>query len=241
MTEIGALVERLVEAGVPVGEASEVVALAFAAGASSAAIQKSPGAIRTARWRENQRHKTSQNVTDRHADEASQNITERHEASRSDVCDKVPKEYKYNKPSRANSDRPSRGTRIDPNWQPAPADRLAAREEGFSDTEIDRETLRFRDYWVGLPGAKGVKLDWPATWRNWVRRSAEGRGKSSSAKASTASSEASVSAEEAVKILARTGRWSRYAGPEPGHSGCRASPELLAKHGLMPDGRRMSA
>lgn len=28
---------------------------------------------------------------------------------------------------------------------------------------------RFRDYWHGVPGAKGRKSDWPATWRNWVR------------------------------------------------------------------------
>lgn len=28
---------------------------------------------------------------------------------------------------------------------------------------------RFRDYWRSVPGAKGRKLDWLATWRNWVR------------------------------------------------------------------------
>jgi hypothetical protein len=28
----------------------------------------------------------------------------------------------------------------------------------------------FMDYWRGVPGAKGRKLDWPATWRNWMRR-----------------------------------------------------------------------
>lgn len=28
----------------------------------------------------------------------------------------------------------------------------------------------FRDYWIAQPGAKGVKLDWTATWRNWIRR-----------------------------------------------------------------------
>lgn len=33
---------------------------------------------------------------------------------------------------------------------------------------------QFRDYWIAQPGQKGVKLDWPATWRNWVRRSQEG-------------------------------------------------------------------
>lgn len=28
---------------------------------------------------------------------------------------------------------------------------------------------RFRDYWTAQPGQKGIKLDWAATWRNWVR------------------------------------------------------------------------
>lgn len=27
----------------------------------------------------------------------------------------------------------------------------------------------FRDYWIAKPGKEGVKLDWTATWRNWVR------------------------------------------------------------------------
>jgi uncharacterized protein YdaU (DUF1376 family) len=27
----------------------------------------------------------------------------------------------------------------------------------------------FRDYWVSVAGSKGVKLDWTATWRNWIR------------------------------------------------------------------------
>jgi hypothetical protein len=28
----------------------------------------------------------------------------------------------------------------------------------------------FKDHWAAQPGQKGVKLDWFATWRNWVRR-----------------------------------------------------------------------
>jgi len=28
----------------------------------------------------------------------------------------------------------------------------------------------FRDYWIAQPGQKGVKTNWEATWRNWVRR-----------------------------------------------------------------------
>jgi uncharacterized protein YdaU (DUF1376 family) len=37
--------------------------------------------------------------------------------------------------------------------------------------ELDALELfaEFRDYWVGIPGAKGCKLDWFATWRNRVR------------------------------------------------------------------------
>lgn len=29
----------------------------------------------------------------------------------------------------------------------------------------------FRDYWISQAGSKGVRADWLATWRNWVRRS----------------------------------------------------------------------
>ena len=28
----------------------------------------------------------------------------------------------------------------------------------------------FSDYWKSVPGAKGIKLDWFLTWKNWVRR-----------------------------------------------------------------------
>jgi len=44
---------------------------------------------------------------------------------------------------------------------------------------------------------------------------------------------------EAVKLFARTSYWSRHAGPAPGLPGCRASPDLLARHGFSPDGRRL--
>ena len=42
--------------------------------------------------------------------------------------------------------------------------------------DLDPPTVadRFRDYWVAVPGAKGRKLDWFATWRNWVRNETRG-------------------------------------------------------------------
>jgi hypothetical protein len=45
--------------------------------------------------------------------------------------------------------------------------------------------------------------------------------------------------EDAVKFFAKVGRWSIHAGPEPGQAGCRAPAELLAKHGLGPDGQKL--
>jgi len=32
----------------------------------------------------------------------------------------------------------------------------------------------FKDYWVSVAGSKGVKLDWTATWRNWIRNQKAG-------------------------------------------------------------------
>ncbi|ABP56436.1 hypothetical protein [Salinispora tropica] len=40
-----------------------------------------------------------------------------------------------------------------------------------------RETEKFRNYWTAKSGKDATKLDWPATWRNWMLRAAE-NGKS---------------------------------------------------------------
>jgi hypothetical protein len=48
-----------------------------------------------------------------------------------------------------------------------------AREKAPSCGPVDHEA--FCDYWRGTPGAKGRKTDWPATWRNWMRREHERR------------------------------------------------------------------
>ena len=37
------------------------------------------------------------------------------------------------------------------------------------DLNPDATFARFRDYWIAKPGKQGTKLDWLATWRNWVR------------------------------------------------------------------------
>jgi hypothetical protein len=45
--------------------------------------------------------------------------------------------------------------------------------------------------------------------------------------------------ENAVAFFAKTGIWARGIGNEPGLTGCRAPPEMLAKYGLGPDGRKL--
>lgn len=34
----------------------------------------------------------------------------------------------------------------------------------------------FRDWWIAQPGGKGLKLDWTATWRTWIRNQNQKRG-----------------------------------------------------------------
>lgn len=38
----------------------------------------------------------------------------------------------------------------------------------------DRETEKFVDFWRAKSGQQAAKLDWVATWRNWMRKAAEG-------------------------------------------------------------------
>jgi hypothetical protein len=48
--------------------------------------------------------------------------------------------------------------------------RQAAIDLGAEPARAPDMWLEFVDYWVGVPGHRGVKLDWIATWRNDVRR-----------------------------------------------------------------------
>ena len=76
-------------------------------------------------------------------------------------------------------------------------------EFGWSDEQTRGVYLTFRDHWRGAAGAKGVKADWPATWRNWCRREAQrqpSRGTSSSRLATIlANSAASLNEENERK------------------------------------------
>lgn len=60
-----------------------------------------------------------------------------------------------------------RGTRLRSDAPLSDADRQFAIEHGCPDPSAF--WVEFVDYWIAVPGQRGTKLDWPATWRNRVR------------------------------------------------------------------------
>lgn len=65
----------------------------------------------------------------------------------------------------------NRGTRLSKDWVLPDAWGQWALSKQYPEQAIRTEAEKFRDYWVSVPGQKGVKLDWLATWRNWMRNS----------------------------------------------------------------------
>ena len=66
------------------------------------------------------------------------------------------------------------GTRLPTDWVLSQALGEWALAEGLTRERIRQEADKFRDYWISKPGAAGRKSDWPATWRNWIRKATTG-------------------------------------------------------------------
>lgn len=77
---------------------------------------------------------------------------------------KVPKDSKV----KGFVDSANRGMRLANPFDP-PEDWLEFAKKERPDIDVDLEVQKFADYWHAVPGLKGRKLDWSATWRNWVR------------------------------------------------------------------------
>lgn len=67
-------------------------------------------------------------------------------------------------------DTPTRkkGTRLQPEWKPTKATIQAMKTER-PDVNLQTEHRKFIDYWTAKTGRDATKLDWDATWRNWIR------------------------------------------------------------------------
>jgi hypothetical protein len=67
------------------------------------------------------------------------------------------------------------GTRM-PDPFPVDAEMVAWVHEKCPHVDGKRETERFEDHWRGKAGKEGRKLDWVATWRNWMRTAEDRQG-----------------------------------------------------------------
>lgn len=65
---------------------------------------------------------------------------------------------------------PKKGTRIAADWQPSRTDANLAAEQGHTTEWLSDQLERFRDYWTAKAGQGATKLDWDATWRNWIKK-----------------------------------------------------------------------
>lgn len=79
----------------------------------------------------------------------------------------------------------TKGTRISEDWMPKP-DTVEKIKASVPGVDLATEHEKFIDYFLSVSGEKGVKKDWDAAWRNWMRRakqwspSGQGSGESKS-------------------------------------------------------------
>lgn len=79
----------------------------------------------------------------------------------------------------ADSGSNARASRLANNWE-IPSEWAEWAKDARPDLDPTSTAEQFRDYWCAKPGKDGLKLDWLATWRNWVknqRSPGPGRGK----------------------------------------------------------------
>lgn len=192
MTPIADMVEQMLAMGAP--HAVIVLAIRTAEGVTLASRdalrdashdERSPAAIRSARYR--QKLKENQGATKANdvVAPSEQSVTAGRDARRDGVtahCD-LSSSFLDSKASekeerkgetvsvvdRGARTKPARGTRLEPAATLSDADRQFARDLGMSAAAIDQAWAEFVDYWIGVPGQRGTKLNWPATWRNRVR------------------------------------------------------------------------
>lgn len=128
-------------------------------------------------------------------------------------------------------DRAARGTRLASDWALPISWGEFALSEGMPDSHVRRTAASFKDYWIARPGAGGIKLDWFATWRNWIRKECEDKGYKPVASVRGAEGGPEHYSDDTWRSVLRvyklTGRWNPDNGPEPGAAGCKVPHRLL--------------
>ncbi len=83
------------------------------------------------------------------------------------------REEKKEREANASPKKTERGSRLPAEWQlPAPWGQEIV-DKGVDATLVRHQAERFKNYWLAKPGKDGTKLDWRATWRNWMAKHVE--------------------------------------------------------------------
>lgn len=154
------LLARLIEAGTPAALIEEVAMLLAEKKISDAAI-----ADRRAKDRSRQERKRSR-------DEAECHVTERDISN--GAFPAPPNENNLTPPTHTPVYNTPRARRLPADWVPAPLpsqllDQVSAWKAGLLESEL----AKFRDWAASAPDKTGLKKDWDAAWRNWLRRKIE--------------------------------------------------------------------
>ncbi|WP_208438210.1 DUF1376 domain-containing protein [Bartonella taylorii] len=75
-----------------------------------------------------------------------------------------------NVPEKAKRAKANRGCRLPADFEP---DYDFAIAEGLPPERVKVEIAKFRDYWTAKSGKDATKIDWQATWRNWIRKAVD--------------------------------------------------------------------
>lgn len=67
-----------------------------------------------------------------------------------------------------------KATRLLETWELEQEEGEWAEAQGLKYEEVKFQEAKFKDYWIGTGKAK---VDWKATWRNWIRTTIEGKYK----------------------------------------------------------------
>lgn len=69
----------------------------------------------------------------------------------------------------SGSSKKKRASRLPDDWELPKDWGEWALSEGVDELTVRREADKFRDWWHAKSGREATKLDWKATWRNWIR------------------------------------------------------------------------
>lgn len=144
---------------------------------------RSPGAERQARYREN-RKKTNgvaalEATIDGRNESVTRDVTERNATPLSTSSSELVVKHRGNQGKELQPELVEgrkRGSRLDDDWRPSDADMAYARKHGLTESQIEIEATKFRNYWTNRTDRASRKPRWDRAWQNWILNVRGGNG-----------------------------------------------------------------